>query len=526
MSQMRRLAAMVVTWAMLGGASVAVRAADVHADAADSVVKVLVTAQQPRYAEPWTPGWSMNSQGSGLVVDGRRILTAAHVVVHQTLVRVQKYGSPEKCPARVLFVSHEADLALLTVDDPGFFEGLHPLELGELPSTQQEVFVLGFPVGGETLSITKGVVSRVEHRTSAHSIASLLALQIDAAVNPGNSGGPVVSGGKVTGVVTQTLSGEQNISYATSAPVIRHFLDDVVDGRYDGVPSLGINTQRLDSPALKGWLRMQGSRTGVRVTDVAPGSPASRVLVKDDVLLTVAGHAIADDGTIEFRPRERTRFDLYVDERQVGERLPLTIWRDGAERTVEVALDWPWPCGLLVRYPEYEQRPRYFVFGGLVFGALDWQYLTSFQAGRWPTGATALWGRWAERPDEEPVILNKVLPAAVNKGYEDLSDRLITQVDGVKPRNLADLVRLVESGVGEYVRFTDVEGREIVLSRREAVADGPAVLATYQIPADRSAQLVPRDYLLARGVAAPIVSPRPAGAGHAMASRENVASAP
>ena len=526
MSQIRRLAAIVVTWAMLDWASVAVRAADVHADAADSVVKVLVTALPPRYAEPWAPGWSMNYQGSGFVVDGRRILTAAHLVVYQTLVRVQKYGSPEKYPARVLFVSHEADLALLTVDEPAFFEGLHPLELGELPGKQQEVTVLGFPVGGDALSLTKGVVSRVEHQASAHGIGSLLAVQIDAAVNPGNSGGPVVAGGKIAGVVTQILNGEQNISYATSPPVIRHFLDDVADGRYDGFPSLGINTQRLDSPALKAWLRMSSGHTGVRVANVAPGSPASRVLQKDDVLLTVAGHAIADDGTVEFRPRERTQFDLYVDERQIGDRLPITIWRDGADRTVEVALDWPWPCGRLVRYPEYEQRPRYFVFGGLVFGALDWQYLTSFQAGRWPTGATALWGRWAERPDEEPVILNRVFPAAVNKGYEDLSDRIITQVDGVKPRNLADLVRLVESGVGEFVRFTDVEGAEIVLNRREAVAAGPAVLATYRVPTDRSAELLPRDYLFARGAIAPVLAPPVAGASPASASHETVASAP
>ena len=79
MSQIRRLAAIVVTWAMLDWASVAVRAADVHADAADSVVKVLVTALPPRYAEPWAPGWSMNYQGSGFVVDGRRILTAASI---------------------------------------------------------------------------------------------------------------------------------------------------------------------------------------------------------------------------------------------------------------------------------------------------------------------------------------------------------------------------------------------------------------------------------------------------------------
>jgi hypothetical protein len=83
----------------------------------------------------------------------------------------------------------------------------------------------------------------------------------------------------------------------------------------------------------------------------------------------------------------------------------------------------------------------------------------------------------------------------VNRGYEDLTNRIITHVDGVKPQNLADLARLVETGVGEFVRFTDFEGRQIVLSRAEAVAEGPRIASTYQLPADRSEELKPRDYL-------------------------------
>jgi hypothetical protein len=256
---------------------------------------------------------------------------------------------------------------------------------------------------------------------------------------------------------------------------------------------------------------MPSGATGTRVIDCAPGSPASRVLRPNDVLLSIAGHAIADNGTVEFRPRERTQYSLYVEERQLGDRLPLTIWRDGADQSVEAVLDWPWPCGRLVRAQEHEQRPRYFMFGGLAFGVVDWNYLTTTPS--WPEGTPARFGLWAETPDQEPVILIKVFSAAVNQGYDDMANRIITAVDDTKPRNLAEFVRLIEAGTGEFVRLTDVEGQQIVLNRKQAVEQGPKILATYDLPADRSAELVPRDYLSARGATAPAVAAsRPAAA--------------
>jgi S1-C subfamily serine protease len=484
----------LVLWAVAGVTAVA--AEKNWPDAADSVVKVFVTNHWPSASAPWSPGSTTNYQGSGVVLAGRRILTVAHLVARHTVVRVQRSGQVEKKTAHVLFISHEADLALLAVDEASFFDGMRPIELGPLPKKQQEVTVLGFPVGGDTLSITKGVVSRVEHQASSHSGASFLAIQVDAAVNAGSSGGPVIAEGGAVGIATQVLTNQQNTNYATPTPIINHFLEDVADGRYDGFPYLGVKTQTLESPALKRWLRLSEGETGVRVISIAPGSPASRVLRPDDVLLSVAGHTIADNGTVEFRPHERTDYSLYVDERQVGEHVPFVIRREGAERRVDVLLDWPWPCGSLVRPVEFEQRARYFTFGGLAFTTIDWNYLATRNP--WPTAAFALVDLWAETPDEEPVVLMKVFASAVNRGYDNLYDRIITRVDGVKPRNLADLVRLVETGTGELVRFTDVEGQQIVLDRRQAAEEGPKILATYELPADRSAELEPRDYLRSR----------------------------
>ena len=110
--------------------------------------------------------------------------------------------------AIVEHIAHDCDLALLKVDDPAFFKDTKPLPLGEIPELESSVTVIGYPIGGERISVTQGVVSRVDFRTYTHSVVdSHLTVQIDAAINPGNSGGPVVQAGKVVGIAFQGFSG-------------------------------------------------------------------------------------------------------------------------------------------------------------------------------------------------------------------------------------------------------------------------------------------------------------------------------
>ena len=120
---------------------------------------------------PWSNKTAQRSTGSGCVIrrhekgGGGVILTAAHVVANATFIQVQLANSPDKHVGKVVSVLHEVDLALVEVH-----EGLEdvepvPLPAGKevrLPKLREKVYVLGFPVGGNDLSITEGVVSRIE----------------------------------------------------------------------------------------------------------------------------------------------------------------------------------------------------------------------------------------------------------------------------------------------------------------------------------------------------------------------------
>uniref|UniRef100_A0A803RBS7 Uncharacterized protein n=1 Tax=Cannabis sativa TaxID=3483 RepID=A0A803RBS7_CANSA len=236
--------------------------------------------------------------GSGFVIHGKRILTNAHVVADHTFVLVRKHGSPTKYRAQVQAVGHECDLAILAVENEEFWEGVNPLELGDIPFLQEAVAVVGYPQGGDNISVTKGVVSRVEPTQYVHGATQLMAIQIDAAINPGNSGGPAIMAKKVVGVAFQNLSGAENIGYIIPVPVIKHFITGVEEsGKYVGFCSLGLSCQPTENVQLRNYFQMRKDMTGVLVSKINPLSDAHKILKKDDIILAFDGVPIANDGT-------------------------------------------------------------------------------------------------------------------------------------------------------------------------------------------------------------------------------------
>jgi S1-C subfamily serine protease len=481
----------VLSLALLAGPVCGAAAVDVR----QAMVKIFTVQNSPNYASPWEMQGPEVLSGSGCMIAGGWVLTNAHVVSDSTFIQVRRYGQARKFSARVHAIAHEADLALLTVEDPAFRGGAVELPLGELPQTRQSVTVYGFPEGGDTLSVTQGVISRIEHNRYAHSTIELLTAQIDAAINPGNSGGPVLREGRIVGVVMQSLKQSQNIGYMIPAPVIRHVLADLADGRYDGFPDDGILIQTMENAALKRRHGLRQADQGVRVSWVRPGMPAQTEVQPGDVLLAVDGHAIADDGTVELRPGERTSADHFTQMHQRGETLRLDLLRDGQRRRVELRLDKSWGENLLVPRLQYDRQPSYYIYGGLVFAPLCLNFLTSWGE-RWESEAPSnlLVYLLHDRPEtagEQVVVLIGVLPAEINTGYESSLNQRIVAVDGRAIRSLRELVQRVErpETPGPFVEFRDARGHVLVFDRQETEARQREILATYSIPAARSADL-------------------------------------
>src|SRR5204863_9528366 len=228
-----------------------------------SVIQLMTFSQQPVWDAPWRFEAVRRSSGSGFVIKGRRIMTNAHVVSWAKQILVHRYQDPRPYLARVKFIAHDCDLALLEVEDENFFDGLEPLRFGDLPKVRSAVVTYGYPAGGEQISYTRGVVSRVELQNYAHSgNRAFLTVQTDAAINPGNSGGPVVQEDLVVGVAFQGIPGLENTGFFIPPPVIQHFLKDIEDSQYGGFPMAGFGWWRCRIPANAGNSKLPNTKRG------------------------------------------------------------------------------------------------------------------------------------------------------------------------------------------------------------------------------------------------------------------------
>ncbi len=444
----------------------------------ESIVKIFTVSKIPNYSTPWNSSIK-RSHASGAIISGNRILTNAHVVANETFIEVKRYGETKRYEAKVEYISHQADLALLSVDDTSFFEGVKSLMFDGLPSIQQKVTVYGFPRGGNSLSVSTGVVSRIEHNRYVHSKEILMSIQIDAAINPGSSGGPAISDGKIVGVVMQQMPKSQSIGYLVPVEVIKHFLDDVKDKRYDGFPHLGITTERMESTALRNVYHMDKTTSGVLLIDISERSPASGLLKKGDVLLSIDGNKIENDGTIEFRHHQYTSYKYYIDKKQLGDTIELGLLREGKKSKVKVVLNHVADDHLLVNTVAYDVEPKYFIYGGYVFSPLSRNLLMKSSASLLELRELAR--EWATDEREEVVILLKVLASDINRGDHSFTLWTVDKINAQKYKNFNEFLEIIKNFEGEYLVLEDKEGVKIAIDRKEAQVVEEEILKRYSI---------------------------------------------
>ena len=395
---------------------------------------------------------SKKSTGSGFVIEHegeKKIITNAHVIANAKFVTLRKFGSAEKYPAEIMCVAHDCDLALLTVKEESFWENLDPLPFGGIPHLQEPCQLVGFPTGGDTVSITRGIVSRVEPQPYAHGNGNnhLLAIQVDAAINPGNSGGPAILNQKVIGVAFQNLMGASNVGYIIPVPIIFHFLDDVARngyGGYRGFGALGIHYQYLENPSFRSYLKMPPSKSGIVINEINPLSHAFSILRKDDVIMSIDDIPIANDASVPFRGRERIGFEYLFSRKFLGDQVKLKLLRNGEEREEMVEISKVDP---LVPVHSFDKAPSYYILAGMVFINLTQSYL--FEWGDDWRGcprqlvSLALDGI-KHFPDEEVIVLSQILSNEINRGFNDLVGLQVKSINGSPVRNLRSLVDIIE----------------------------------------------------------------------------------
>ena len=447
-----------------------------------ALVKVYTSHQLFDYLSPWQYGQSANSTATGFIIDGERIITNAHAVLNSKFLQVRKEGDSKKYKAVVKFTSEEYDLALVEIEDKSFFNGTVPLKLGTLPEIQEKLTVYGYPLGGDKLSTTQGIVSRMEHNTYTLTNRKFLIGQTDAAINSGNSGGPVVSKGKVVGVAFAGLNSADNIGYFIPVNILNNFLEDIKDGKYDGPPLLGVEWLELESPSHRRMLGIEDKTGGILIKKVFKNSPFEGVLQKNDVLMKLDNYPIEYDGTIEFIKNEKTDFSYVNQQKKYGDNLSYEIIRDKKTKTGQVKLEKKDIKYTVVTEVTIETPPSYMVYGGLLFEPLTSNYMA---------GVVEKLGSVYDKEElykdyKQLVVLVRVLPFDVNLGYTDAENEIIVKVNGEKYKDFKDFAQKVKNVKSGFIIFENDNGDEIVLDVKEVEEQREALMQNYNISSDMS----------------------------------------
>ena len=453
-----------------------------------SLVRITTTTQDANYRIPWLPGQTGGGTGTGWVVSKDRIVTNAHVVSNSRFLTVEKENDPKKYIASVEHVGHDCDLALLKVEDASFFKGTKALAIGGIPEIETTVSVFGYPIGGERLSVTRGVVSRVDFRTYTHStVDSHLTIQIDAAINPGNSGGPVMQDGKVVGVAFQGYSGDvaQAVGYMIPTPVIKHFLQDIRDGRYDRYMDLSIGTFNLLNPAHRKALGMPDDDRGVVVSTVAAAGVSAGIVQPGDVLLAIDGLPIASDGFVELEG-SRVLMAEVAERKFLGDTVKLSVVRDKKPMELSIKMDRAWPHQLQTR--AYDQQPRYVLFGGLLFQPLSRNLFSAYQFSNprisYYFDFFMSKELYKERP--EVIVLSAILPDPINTYLGEFREGIVDEVNGKKAKTLDDLASAFAEPSEFYVIKFLGGGRPLVLERAAVEKARDRISKRYNVPAQQN----------------------------------------
>ncbi len=476
----------------------------------NSVVKIFSTMRYPDPFKPWTKQAPSEATASGVVIEGKRILTNAHAVLYASQVQIQANAAGDKLSASVLAIAPGIDLAVLQLDDPSFFDTHPPVaRASKLPQIKDPVLAYGFPTGGSSLSITKGIVSRIEFASYNYPVSGLR-IQIDAAINPGNSGGPAIAGDKMIGLAFSRLGGDsQNIGYIIPNEEVDLFLKDIASGHYVGKPSMHDDLQTLENPALREYLKLDKSVEGMVVHRPDKSDP-SYPLKEWDVLTRIGDTPIDNQGMVKIDKDLRVNFNYMIQKVAKDGKLPLTVVRAGKTLKIELPVSSEYPTLVSDLHGEY---PSYFVYGPMVFSRATRQFLGAFENNAnlmrvLSYVKSPLVTRAFDPPTDDlqelVIISSPFFPHKLANGYSNPAGSVVYSVNGTPVKSLKHLVALLRDLKDPFVtlEFASKGGEALVFSRPALVAatddiltdngvraqGSPDMLAVWQTKAGTSSQ--------------------------------------
>jgi len=447
-----------------------------------SVVTVEITRKQYDYLQPWSKRLK-NAQKSGIVVGDHQILTTADDLFDRTLVRVQRGGRGRWWMGELDWIDYHANLALISVAEEAFWNGLKPAVLEDPTRSDHE------------LQIVRWRQARLETRhaefnqfTAAEghlSFAPRLQMDLSSEIQGAGAGEPVISDSHVEGI----LAGQEgNNCSAIPSGFIQSILKARRGGTYHGMGYFPFVWQPAENPASLAYLKLEGEPRGVLVMEVPYTPGVQPVLKSRDVILKVDGFDVDIQGNYQDPDYGPLLIEnLATRGKWAGDDVKLEILRDGVIQDLSYQLPKAEYKRELVPDEVFDQDPEYLIVGGLVFQPLTGPFLHSWGPDWKRRSPFRLFYYTDEHPTPERpalVLLSQVLPDIYNLGYQDAKFVVVDEVNGRKISNLQELQEALKhpaNGFHTIVFLRSDSLRKMVLAADDQEPATKRVLARYGI---------------------------------------------
>ncbi len=454
------------------------------------VVRVNVTSQAFNFSQPWRKGTPAIRQGLGVVLVDGRILVTAELVANHTYVELEKPETALKAPARVEVVDYDANLALLAAPAADFLQSIPGAKLDESAEVGDRIEIMQLEPNGTPVSTT-AVITTIEVGPYPVDENAFLVFKLSVPLQSRENSFtvPAFRDGKLVGLLMRYDPRSQTAD-VVPAPVITHFLQAAAKTPYAGFPRAGLTFSDTRDPQLRRFAKLPNGTGGAYVTKVLRGSPADEAGIKaGDVLLGVDGRPIDQDGNYEDPRFGKISLAHYVSTAlQAGQTIPVVVWRDGAEVTLDATLA-PRDRTRMISQPYvFDTAPDFIVAGGIVFSELSRQFLREWGP-RWP-GEAPLRLVYLDRfqselpPDRGKIVfISGVLSTPNTVGYQDLSYEIVEEVNGKPIRSLRDLADAIDNPDGKFLRIKLAEDPGlVVLDVEKSKAEEDRIQREYGLP--------------------------------------------
>jgi len=270
------------------------------------------------------------------------------------------------------------------------------------------------------------------------------------------------------------------VAYMIPTPVINRFLKDISNGHYDEYPDLAITYAKLQNPAQRKYLGLKDDDRGVLVSSVVAAGPSDSILKNGDVLLSIDGHPIASDANVELEG-ERAQFEEVVERKFKDDSVKLDILRGKQPMTVTIKLFKPWPYS--IQGHSYDVRPRYVLYGGLLFQPLNLDMLEAYRTSdlrlRHFFEYFILEQIYLDHPDV--IVLSNILPDPINSYLAPYRGGIVDQVNGKKIRTLDELAETFAQAPERLLIRMIGDGPPLVLDRNKVEAARERIKTRYNV---------------------------------------------